>query len=95
MDAYMQMKKDGHIKFYTKEEWLKLGELTGLQFADSFETQIRFPKKKENVPEFDEIIHRFDQQVIAGYDIEITESEIWITEKVNNLLFQKRNGENL
>ena len=93
--AYMQMKKDGHIKFYTKEEWLKLGELTGLQFADSFETQIRFPKKKENAPEFDEIIHRFDQQVIAGYDIEITESEIWITEKVNNLLFQKRNGENL
>lgn len=95
VDAYMQMKKDGHIKFYTKEEWLKLGELTGLQFADSFETQIRFPKKKENAPEFDEIIHRFDQQVIAGYDIEITESEIWITEKVNNLLFQKRNGENL
>lgn len=89
VDAYMQMKKDGHIKFYTKEEWLKLGELTGFQYTDGFETHIRFPKKKKDAPEVDEIIHRFDQQVIAGYDIEITEDEIWITEKVNNLLFHK------
>ena len=23
VDEYMQMKKDGHIKFYTKDEWKK------------------------------------------------------------------------
>ncbi|MDO5602120.1 MAG: class I SAM-dependent methyltransferase, partial [Oscillospiraceae bacterium] len=25
VDAYMQMKNDGHIKFYTKNEWQKIG----------------------------------------------------------------------
>ena len=89
----MQMKKDGHIKFYTKEEWLKLGELTGFHYTDGFESHIRFPKKKKDAPEFDQIVHRFDPQVTAGYDIEITKDEIWITEKVNNLLFHKIKNE--
>ena len=65
------MKKDGHIKFYTKEEWLKLGELTGFHYTDGFESHIRFPKKKKDAPEFDQIVHRFDPQVTAGYDIEM------------------------
>ena len=89
----MQIKKDGHIKFYTKEEWLKLGELTGFHYTDGFESHIRFPKKKKDAPEFDQIVHRFDPQVTAGYDIEITKDEIWITEKVNNLLFHKIKNE--
>ena len=45
VDAYMQMKKDGHIKFYTKEEWQEIGEGAGLRYVDGFETSIRFPKK--------------------------------------------------
>ena len=50
------------------------------------------PNEKD-APEFDQIVHRFDPQVTAGYDIEITKDEIWITEKVNNLLFHKIKNE--
>ncbi|MDO5602806.1 MAG: methyltransferase, partial [Oscillospiraceae bacterium] len=57
--------------------------------TDSFETQIRFPKKKQTALELEDILHRFDKQVIEGYGLEITDDEIWITERVNNLLFQK------
>lgn len=38
VDAYMQMKKDGHIKFYTKQEWQEIGKEAGLSLADDFET---------------------------------------------------------
>lgn len=89
VDAYMQMKKDGHIRFYTKKEWQEIGELTGFKFVKGFETHIRFPKKKQTALELDDILSRFDKQVIAGYKLEIIDDEIWITEKVNNLLFQK------
>lgn len=85
----MQMKKDGHIKFYTKKEWQTMGDLGGFNLVDSFDTYIRFPKKKENALELDEILKRFDKQVIDEYNLKYVNDEIWITEKVNNLLFQK------
>lgn len=89
VDAYMQMKKDGHIKFYTKEEWLSMGRSAGFECVDGFETHIRFPKKKQTALELNDLFCRFDKQVIKGYALEIIDDEIWITEKVNNLLFQK------
>lgn len=89
VDAYMQMKKDGHIKFYTKKEWQTMGDMVGFNLVDSFDTYIRFPKKKENALEINEILKRFDKQVIDEYNLEYIDDEIWITEKVNNLLFQK------
>ena len=89
VDEYMQMKKDGHIKFYTKDEWLGLGKKVGLIYEDGFETSIRFPKKREMALEFDDIVSRHDDKVMKGYDLEIVGDEIWITEKVNNLTFRK------
>lgn len=89
VDEYMQMKKDGHIKFYTKDEWKEIGNDVALEYIDGFETSIRFPRKKEQSLEFDNIIKRHDDAVIRGYGLDIIEDEIWITEKVNNLLFKK------
>lgn len=88
VDAYMQMKKDGHIRFYTKEEWRLIGQSAGLHLMDGFETKIRFPKKWKTWKELDNVMNRFDQEVIKGYAVEIIDDEIWITEKVNNLMFQ-------
>lgn len=89
VDAYMQMKKDGHIKFYTKTEWQEIGKESGLSYVDGFETGIRFPKRKDTAPEFETILSGFDEKVIKGYGVEVIGDEIWISEKVNNLLFQK------
>lgn len=91
VDAYMQMKKDGHIKFYSKAEWNEIASNVGMKCIDGFDTEIRFPKKKNTALEFDDIIKRFDRKIVDGYNIKITEDEIFITEKVNNLLFKKTN----
>lgn len=89
VDTYMQMKKDGHIKFYTKDEWQTIARQIRLKLVKNFETYIRFPKKKETALEFDDIICKFDKNVIEGYSVEVIDDEIWITEKVNNILFIK------
>lgn len=89
VDEYMQMKKDGHIKFYTQDEWRELGIPVNLQYIDGFETSIRFPRKREESLEFEDILSRYSEEIIRDYNVEVTEDEIWITEKVNNLLFRK------
>lgn len=89
VDEYMQMKKDGHIKFYTKDEFIKLGANSGLEFINGFMTSIRFPKKRKDAVEFDKIVSKYDKKIIDGYDIQVSEDEIFITERVNNLIFIK------
>lgn len=89
VDAYMQLKKDAHIRFYTKSEWTDIGNMFGLRLEDGFATSIRFPRKMETAVGFGEIMERFDESIIKGYDIETVGDEIFITEKVNNLLFRK------
>ena len=89
VDAYMQMKKDGHIKFYTLDEWRQLAETAGFTYHDSFETQIRFPRKMDAAFGFECIMKSFAEKTVSGYDIEILQDEIWITEKVQNVMFLK------
>ena len=89
-DGYMQLKKDGHIKFYTEGEWQQICGKYGLQFTKSFDSTIRFPRKKDTAYGFDELLKRHDKEIIEGYELEVTSSEIYITERVNNLLFCKR-----
>lgn len=90
VDAYMQLKKDVHIKFYTLAEWNDICGQEGLTLTASFTSSIRFPKKKDTAFGFDELLEKYDEKVIAGYDLEIIGNEIYVTEKVNNLLFLNR-----
>ena len=89
VDAYMQMKKDGHIKFYTKQEWEDLADTIGLDLVKHFETAVRFPKKRDSAVGFEDILSQNDVDVIKGYHLEYIKDEIYITERVNNLLFQR------
>lgn len=89
VDEYMQLKKDGHIKFYTKDEWKQICEKNGLQMKGSFDSVIRFPKKKDTAYGFDELLEKHDKKIIDSYDLEVAGNEIYITEQVNNILFCK------
>ncbi len=87
VDAYMQMKKDGHIKFYSKKEWMELAGKIGLHLENQFDTAVRFPKKRSTAMELEDILKKHDPQVVQGYQLAYTEEDIYITEKVNNMLF--------
>lgn len=89
IDEYMRLKKDGHIKFYTKEEWKQICERYGLRLEKSFDSSIRFPRKKDTSYGLDQLLRKHSKNIIKGYELEIIEDEIYVTEQVNNLLFCK------
>lgn len=89
VDDYMQLKKDGHIKFYTKDEWFEICGKCGFSVIQSFDSQISFPRKKSTSVGFDEVIRKHDKMIVDSYEFYETEDEIWVTEKVNNILFCK------
>ena len=87
VDSYMQMKDDGHNKFYTKDEFVHLAENAGMKLESSFDTHIRFPRK--SVDAYRRIAEGVDENIISGYDIRIADGQVFITEKVLNLSFRK------
>ena len=89
VDDYMRLKKDGHIKFYTKDEWKSLCGKCDLNYVDGFESSIRFPKKKNTAYGYEEVLAKHNKAVIESYDLTETDAELFITERVNNLLFRK------
>ena len=89
VDGYMQLKKDGHIKFYTKDEWQQICGKYGFQFKKSFDSTIRFTKKKDTAYGFDELLKKHSKKIIESYELEVVGNEIYITEQVNNILFCK------
>jgi len=88
----MKMKKDGHIKYYTREEFLKLADSAGLSPIHSFDSQIRFPRLKETAYGFEEILSNHNPDVIKGYQVTITDDNrfLYITQNVLNLTFRKK-----
>lgn len=89
VDTFMQMKDDGHIKYYTQNEFEKIAESVGLELESCFISKIRFPRK--NADSYSKILNEIDKQILNGYAVEIKGDEIYITEKVLNLCF--RNSE--
>ena len=85
VDEYMQVKKDGHIKFYFFDEWMRLCETSGFRFGKSFQSDIRFPRITDCV--YQEIMRKYDHKITEGYNLQIMDHEIYITEQVNNMLF--------
>lgn len=89
VDAFMKMKEDGHIKFYTEGEFKELAQTVGLSYINGFKSLIRFPRKRKDSSQFPILMSSYNRTIIEGYSIEVTDDEIYITEEVNNLLFIK------
>lgn len=87
IDRFMQMKPDGHIKFYHLDEYKDMLKHIGFHFVSNEMTAIRFPRKEAS--KYSEIIEETDKEVLSGYNVEICGDEIWITESVLNMLFTK------
>lgn len=87
VDHFMQMKPDGHIRFYSEEEFIQLAEKAGLRKKKSIRTEITFPRKQAEL--YSELIQDTSKSVLDSYHVERKNDEIWITEKVANLVFEK------
>lgn len=86
VDKYMQKKPDGHLKFYTLEEYKDMLKQAGFSFCSNQTTTIRFPRR--DAGSYRDILNEAEQDVLDGYNIQVVEDEIWITEKVLNIQFR-------
>lgn len=91
VDAFMRVKPDGHIRFYTQDAWKQICAGNGFAYRSGFDSSIRFPRKNE--PAYQEIIQRYGAKNAESYAVETVGDEIFITEQVNNMLFRKSRGE--
>ena len=87
-DAFMQMKQDGHVRFYAAGEWDTLCGEQGMRRIGAFDSTIRFPRK--NNATYAALIQQYPKEITDSYEIAESGDEIWITEQVSNLLFRKR-----
>ncbi len=87
IDRFMQMKEDGHVRFYLKSEFMELADKHGFQPAAMFDSNIRFPS--ERTEKYLQISESIDKEVIRNYDIEVMNGKVFITLQVMNLLFVK------
>lgn len=83
----MQIKQDGHIKFYSLKEYKSMLEMVGLKLISNEMTTIRFPRKKIN--SCMKLLSETENHIIADYSIQMIDEEIWITEQVLNMIFRK------
>ena len=60
-----------------------------MYLIQSFDSEIRFPKKKSTAEGYEEILARHEKSIVDSYKLTQTEDEIWVTEQANNLLFRK------
>ena len=77
------------LKFYTRDEWTDICRRQGLMAVDSFNSSIRFPKKKDTAYGYEEVLEKHDKTVIDSYNLLETDTELYLTEQVNNILFKK------
>jgi ubiquinone/menaquinone biosynthesis C-methylase UbiE len=87
VDKYMQMKDDGHIQFYTLEEITKIAKKFGFEKRFTTLTKIRFPRK--NATKYSNLLDGAGIETLQLYEIETIKDEIFISEDVLNISFEK------
>lgn len=88
VDRFMQMKADGHVRFYRLREYQKMLERIGFQLISNQTTTITFPRKEAS--KYASLTAETNQDILTGYGIKQKGDEIWITENVLNIKFIKR-----
>lgn len=86
VDTFMQLKNDGHIKFYTKKEFISIAKDAGFHLKESFLTSIRFPSKTRTKG-YLKIADSLDPDMVESYNISLENDEVTITEHVLNMTF--------
>lgn len=87
VDRFMQMKPDGHVRFYTPQDFTVLAAQAGFRFVENRPTSIRFPRP--DAPRYAPLLAGTPAGILARYQVTVENGEVWITEPVSNLLFRK------
>jgi hypothetical protein len=84
----MQLKDNGHVRFYLSEELEDLFKQYGFQKEQIFYSSIRFPRIIDE--RYYSLINSTPEDILQAYSIKIEGEYIYVTLNVMNLVFGKR-----
>lgn len=84
----MQLRKDGHVRFYDETEWKYMCRKSGMEFEKIIYGGIRFSRKYE--PEYEELMAQFPEKEIMPYHPVIKNGQISISVPVDHMMFTKQ-----
>lgn len=88
IDAFMQVKKDGHIRFYSLDELDKLFWDNGFKKEKQVITDMKFPFAPQS--EYSNIYHKIAERDRLLYDIRNENDVVWVNHiNVGNIVFVK------
>lgn len=88
IDAFMQVKKDGHIRFYSLDELDKLFLNHGFAKERQVITNMKFPFAPQ--PQYSNIYHEIAERDRSLYDITNVNGIVWVNHiNVGNTVFVK------
>ena len=88
IDTFMQVKKDGHIRFYSLDELDKLFMNYGFKKENQAITNMKFPFAKQS--EYTDIYHEITNRDRLLYDITNENGVVWVNHiNVGNTVFTK------
>ncbi len=88
IERFMQLRKDGHVRFYDETEWKYMCRKSGMEFEKIIYGGIRFSRKYE--PEYEELMAQFPEKEIMPYHPVIKNGQISISVPVNHMMFTKQ-----
>ena len=81
------LRNDGHIKYYTEDELIKLIEAGGLKHESTFYTEVVIPRKLDD--RYRSLLNTIPHELKEAYQIKIENEEVRLRMQIMNLLFRK------
>ncbi|MBR6504159.1 MAG: methyltransferase domain-containing protein [Clostridia bacterium] len=87
INKWMEIIKDGHVRFYTEQEYINMFEKYRINIEKSFYTDVICKRYRNN--EYEDLINKTNEKIVNSYVEKITKEEIWLKEKVWNVIWKR------
>ena len=88
INRLQELKEDGHVRMYKSKELIQLVSQHGFKLIDCFESFISFRRKR--TADINELLKLTPPKVRESYSIVRTESELSLTFKILNAIFENQ-----
>jgi len=88
INKFQGLKKDGHVKMYTKHEMVSLFKKHNFNEVESFDSKITF--SCELNPQYEKLLKSTTQEIKNIYSYAVVDNKVSLTFKILNIAFKKR-----
>ena len=88
INKFQNLKKDGHVKMYTRQELVSLFEKHNLNKVQSFDSKITF--SRELTPQYKSLLDITSLETKNHYSVVIIDNKVTLSFNIINIAFELR-----